>query len=365
MSSKIRIGLAAVAVAICFWIGFRLFPLAWFAITPNSTPPSVTELIQVPVGQSPRQLSELFAQRGIISSAKKFYRLGIYLRKWNGLKAGEYQLSSKQSPIEIFSVITSGISVGYRVTIPEGSNMYQIGALLEGQNLASKNEFVRLCRDRGLMKELGFVEPLPASLEGYLFPETYFFNRTLSPRAMAKQMVQNFLRHWKPEFDRRAAELGLTQNQIVTLASIIEKETGAPEERPLISSVFHNRLKRGMRLQSDPTTIYGIWERYDGNIRKKDLLEATPYNTYAVAKLPVGAIANPGLLAIQAALFPQYSNYLYFVSKNDGRHVFTSTLQDHMIAVRDFQLNRKAREGKSWRDLKPGSPTGSNTQSAQ
>lgn len=362
MTSKIRVGFAAVIVAFCFWAGFRLFPLAWFAITPHSVQPQVTEMVQIPSGQTPRLLATLLEQKGIISNAQRFHRLGIYLREWNSLKAGEYRLSSSQSPIEIFSVITSGVSVGYRITIPEGSNMHQIGALLEGQKLALKKDFVSLCRDREFMKELGFVAPLPISLEGYLYPETYFFNRTLSPRAMVKQMVQNFMNRWTPEFDSRAAELGLTQNQVVTLASIIEKETGAPEERPLISSVFHNRIRKGMRLQSDPTTIYGIWERYDGNIRKKDLLEPSPFNTYTIAKLPVGAIANPGLMAIQAALFPEKSDYLYFVSKNNGRHVFTSSLKDHLAAVRDFQLNRRAREGKSWRDLKPGSPNGNNKQ---
>ena len=146
----------------------------------------------------------------------------------------------------------------------------------------------------------------------------------------------------------------LSRHDIVTLASVIEKETGAPQERGIISSVFHNRLNKGMRLQSDPTIIYGYWVVSGEplkNIRKKDILNPTPYNTYTIRALPVGPIANPGREAIKAAMFPEQSEHLYFVSKNDGTHIFTSTYKDHQKAVRDFQLNRKAREGKSWRDL--------------
>jgi UPF0755 protein len=132
---------------------------------------------------------------------------------------------------------------------------------------------------------------------------------------------------------------------------MIEKETGAPEERPLISSVFHNRLEKKMRLQSDPTTIYGIWDRYQGNLHKADLLERNEYNTYQIPGLPIGPISNPGKEALEAALYPAKSPFLYFVSHNDGTHEFTSPYQDHQAAVRRFQLDPKAKSGKSWRDL--------------
>jgi UPF0755 protein len=145
-----------------------------------------------------------------------------------------------------------------------------------------------------------------------------------------------------------------THYEIVTLASMIEKETGAAFERPLIASVFHNRLKKGMKLQSDPTTIYGIWERYSGNLRRADLLESTPYNTYTVPRLPRGPICAPSREAMIAVLKPEDSANLYFVSRNDGTHVFTKTYEDHLRAVRAFQLDPRAREGKSWRDLKKG-----------
>jgi UPF0755 protein len=144
----------------------------------------------------------------------------------------------------------------------------------------------------------------------------------------------------------------LNKHQVVILASVVEKETGAKAERPIIAGVFTNRLKKRMRLESDPTTVYGIWSRYKGNIRKDDLLEMTPYNTYKVPALPAGPISNPSLEAIQAVLHPQSNDYLFFVSKNDGTHVFTKTYQEHVEAVNNWQRNAKAREGKSWRNLK-------------
>jgi UPF0755 protein len=165
-------------------------------------------------------------------------------------------------------------------------------------------------------------------------------------------MVKRFSLAWSANEELRAKELGMTRDEIITLASIVEKETGAPEERPIIAGVFHNRLSKKMRLQSDPTTIYGIWSRYKGNLHKSDLLDPNPYNTYYVPALPAGPISNPGIESIRATLNPSIHHYLYFVSKNDGTHTFTSTYEDHSKAVTQFQLDRRAREGKSWRDLK-------------
>ena len=206
------------------------------------------------------------------------------------------------------------------------------------------------------MAQVGFTAPFPPSLEGYLFPDTYHFNHTMTLPEMIRQMVKRFRSVWTAEHDRKAARFRLTQHQVVTLASIIEKETGAPQDRTLISSVFHNRLKKRMRLQSDPTIIYGIWERYDGNIRRADIRSQTPYNTYVISALPIGPISNPGKLAIEAALDPAVGEFLYFVSRNDGTTAFTRTLAEHSNEVRRFQLNRGAREGKSWRNLGKETP---------
>jgi UPF0755 protein len=168
---------------------------------------------------------------------------------------------------------------------------------------------------------------------------------------MIRQMVRHFQSIWTEEKETRAKALGFTRHQLITLASMVEKETGAPQERPIISSVFHNRLRKKMKLQSDPTTIYGIWERYDGNIHRADLLSETPYNTYTIPALPIGPIGNPGKEAIEAALHPAQTDYLFFVSHNDGTHEFTRSIEEHNKAVTKFQLDPKARAGKSWRDL--------------
>jgi UPF0755 protein len=237
------------------------------------------------------------------------------------------------------------------VTVREGENTYEIAADLESKNLVRKEVFLGLCRNPKFLRGVLGPDSHATTIEGYLFPDTYFFNKTMSPEEMIREMVHHFNAIWTPAFDTRAKELGMSRFQVLTLASIIEKETGAPQERPLISSVFHNRLHKGMKLQSDPTTIYGIWSRYHGNIHKADLSDPSPYNTYYVPALPVGPISNPGLDSIKAALYPSQSDYLFFVSHNDGTHEFTRSYEEHTNAVKKFQLDPKAREGKSWRDL--------------
>lgn len=334
--------------------------LALFAISPSETASPGRELVievkQRPLlGETIRATTEALLQAGIIRDGKKFVRLGKWLRKWPQVKAGEYRVSSRMSPIEIFSILTSGVSIGYPLTIREGANLYQVAESLEKLGLVKRQEFIDLCKSQETLRALGFGaggEALPPSMEGYLFPQTYFLNRSMSPMQILKKIYARFEAEWRTLEKIIPTHWKYTRHQTVTLASIIEKETGAPEERALISSVFHNRLQKRMRLQSDPTTIYGMWETYNGNIRRDDLLRKTPYNTYAINGLPIGPIANPGREALIATLNPVASDYLYFVSKNDGTHEFTRRFEDHNDAVRRFQLDRKAREGKSWRDLK-------------
>ena len=288
----------------------------------------------------------------MISDYISFYWLGRVTSQFQKLKAGEYFIHSQQTPLEIFRILRSGISLSRSFTVPEGWNIYEIANLTEAKEFGSKKLFLELVRDPDLIAKTGLPLPYPDTLEGYLFPDTYQFSKNQSLEQIILTMVRRFLEVWQPIWNVRAAELGFSMNEVVTLASVVEKETGDAFERPLISGVFHNRLKKRMRLQSDPTTIYGIWQRYDGNLHKSDLLEQTPYNTYAIRALPVGPISNPGKEALRAALYPEQTQDLYFVSKNDGTHVFSATLQQHNAAVRFFQMNPKAREGKSWRDLK-------------
>jgi UPF0755 protein len=323
----------------------------WFAFAPAKPNSQESKIIEVHKRQSPNEITQILHQDGIISDSLSFVLLGRITRQWGRLKAGEYKVSPAMSPIEILSVITSGISIAHPLTIREGENMYEIATELQAKGLVQKDEFLDLCKDKEFIATLGFgAGNTPATLEGFLYPDTYFFNKTMTTEDMIRRMVKRFDSAWGAEQTKLAKQMGFTQLQVITLASIIEKETGVASERPLVSSVFHNRLKKKMRLQSDPTTIYGLGESYKGNIHKNDLATKNPYNTYTIPGLPIGPIGNPGKEAIDAALSPAKSDYLFFVSHNDGTHQFSETLKQHNDAVKKFQMDRKAREGKSWRD---------------
>ena len=224
--------------------------------------------------------------------------------------------------------------------------MYEIADIMEKNNVTSKVDFINEARNKDIINKLNIEAP---SLEGYLFPETYFF----APNTPANQVVTTMLKQFhNATKDIDLTTTSLSPHEVIILASIVEKETGAKWERPTIAGVYLNRLKKRMRLQADPTTIYGIWENYNGNLRRKHLLEKTPYNTYKISGLPLGPIANPSLAAIKAVLKPLEHSYIYFVSKNDGTHVFTPTYKEHLEAVEYWQKNSSRRKGKSWRDLK-------------
>lgn len=252
------------------------------------------------------------------------------------LKAGEYALQPGDSVARILEKVHRGEIMQHPVTVPEGYNLREIAPLLEKAGVAEGGDFLAKATDPGYAAALGVTAP---TLEGYLFPDTYHFARDVGADAVIRAMVQRFRQRLPADYAARAAAVGLTLHQAVVLASVVEKETGAAGERPLISAVFHNRLRKKMRLQSDPTVIYGI-EGYDGNIRKRDLLAATPYNTYRIAGLPAGPIANPGYDALLAVVDPAPVDYLYFVSRNDGTHYFSSTLKQHNQAVDYYQRRR-------------------------
>ncbi len=224
--------------------------------------------------------------------------------------------------------------------------MYEVAKLFAASGITSESDFLEAVQHPDFISQLKISA---SSLEGYLYPETYRFAPHTPAKIVAKTMIDLFNRKTgQIEFNHPF----LNKHQVIILASVVEKETGAKVERPAIAGVFTNRLKKRMRLESDPTTIYGIWSRYKGNIRKADLLEMTPYNTYKIPALPQGPISNPSLEAIQAVLNPENHEFLFFVSKNDGTHVFTKNYQDHLQAVDSWQRNSRARQGKSWRNLK-------------
>ena len=326
--------------------------IALFAISAKDSGSTETVVVEITRGQNINEIAQSLSSRSVISDTTKFVRLGRLARKLNKIKAGEYKLSASMSPLQIYRIITSGVSIGHLFTVREGQNMYEIADNLQNKGFTTSARFLSLCKSPNFMTSIGFPNPPPPSLEGYLFPDTYSLNKQTAIEEIVKRMVKRFQNVWTEEHQRLSEQMGMTQHEVITLASVIEKETGVPYERPVISSVFHNRLKKRMRLQSDPTTIYGIWEKFQGNIHKEDLHKPTPYNTYTISGLPIGPIANPGKEAIEAALHPASSDYLFFVSHNDGTHEFTRSFREHSMAVKKFQLDRKAREGKSWRDYR-------------
>ena len=298
-------------------------------------------VIEVKKGGGLNNISSLLHQKGLIKDPQAFKLLALIKGVVSNLKAGEYRLSPAMTQVEILNKISRGLVIQHSVTIPEGYNVYEIGDLLQKNNITKKDTFIARAFDPEIINKLGFNTN---SLEGYLFPETYFFEKNVSDYDIIKKMAATFKKKiMTHEIMATVKKSKLSFHNIVTLASIIEKETGKEEERPLISAVFHNRLRKKMRLQSDPTVIYSI-KNFDGNIRKKDLKIDSPYNTYRYGGLPPGPIANPGLSSIKTALNPAKVGYLYFVSKKNGEHKFSSTLKEHNRAVLKYQKRRRARK---------------------
>jgi UPF0755 protein len=275
--------------------------------------------------------------RGLFEHPDRFKLIARFKGYDKKIRAGEYELSAAMSPRQILQKLVSGKVRLYRLTIPEGYTLRQIAAVAEKSGLCSAAEFSAAAASLPLMAAQG----IPAkNLEGYLYPDTYFFPRGVTGLEIVRAMTARFNTVFKPEWKTRADALKMSVHAVVTLASIIEKETGAAFERPLISSVFHNRLKRKMRLETDPTVIYGI-PNFNGNLTRKDLTTPTAYNTYVIRGLPPGPIANPGTKSIEAALYPADTDYIFFVSKKDTTHQFSTNIKDHNKAVRKYQLRRK------------------------
>lgn len=327
--------------------GFFFFKMDAFLHTPLSSrnlsiPKSSLDLIPgniiftIHPGQGLNRIAANLEKQGLISSQLLFKLYVQYKKAGTRLMAGEYQLSTSKTPVELLDMLLKGRVRLYRLTIPEGLNMDEIGTLVEKAGFCSASDFLSLCLNFDFIRKLKLNS---LSLEGYLYPDTYFFPKHTSCDQIIRKMVDAFHIIYTQEWLERTKALGFTVHEIVTLASIIEKETGDASERPLISSVFHNRLKKKMRLESDPTVIYGDKD-FDGRIRRRHLQRKTPYNTYQIRGLPLGPIANPGALALQSALYPDVSEYLFFVSKNDTTHKFSKTFAKHNQAVRKYQLNR-------------------------
>lgn len=287
-------------------------------------------------GYSLKQIAGALESRGLVSDALVFILYARYKKAGTRLPAGEYLLSANLTPVQILHTLLEGKVRLYRLTIPEGLNMDETAALVAATGFCDTKTFLDLCTNQTFIAALSVPSH---TLEGFLFPDTYFFPKSAGCRQVIKKMVDTFFTVFIPQWQERAETMGFTLQEIVTLASMIEKEAGVASERPLIASVFHNRLAKRMRMESDPTVIYGDQD-FDGRIRTRHLRRKTDYNTYQMHGLPKGPIANPGAKALEAALFPAQSDFLFFVSKNDKTHYFSKNLAEHNRAVRKYQLNQ-------------------------
>lgn len=307
-----------------------------FLLTPRQGHSMVVE-VQVRRGDTFASVARELQRKGLVSQPRLF-ALWARLRGLDtGMHRGIYRFEGAVSPAAVLDGLVRGRTAVHKVTVPEGFTVRQIGRLLVGRGLAAPERFAAAVSEPALLASIR-----TGSLEGYLFPSTYHFRILATEEEIVKTMFTEFEDRFTPEMEARARELGMTRHEAVTLASIIEKEGGPTDEFPLVSAVFHNRLKRGMRLQSDPTVIYGLKD-FDGNLTRRHLRRRDPYNTYHIRGLPPGPIANPGVAAMNAALFPADVEYLYFVSRNDGSHHFSRSLREHNRAVAKYQRNRRAR----------------------
>jgi len=289
--------------------------------------------VRVEPGDSLASVTRKLREQRIITNGWFF---SLWAR-WRGVEKrihqGLYRFDSGVAPREVLDRLVTGKGVFYSVTIPEGFTVKEIAMLLDRLAIVGQEKFLRAAANPSLLASLGLQD---RGLEGYLFPSTYYFTPGTAEKDIIMTMAEQFRKVSLPLLAQRPANSKLNAHELLTLASIIEKETGVAEERAWVSAVFHNRLRQQMPLQSDPTVIYGIKD-FNGNLTRKDLQEANPYNTYRIAALPPGPICNPSVASIKAALEPANVPYLYFVSKNDGTHLFSETIEAHNRAVKTYQ----------------------------
>ncbi|MFO7813299.1 MAG: endolytic transglycosylase MltG [Pelovirga sp.] len=308
----------------------------WWLLTAPVTPPAAVSLDVTP-GSSLQRVARKLEEQGVISHTLLLRILAKWHDQEQQIQAGRYTFTVPATPGDILERLVRGDVDKVSLTIPEGYTLQQIIEEIDEAGYGEGDKLWQLAHDPEFIASLGIKAD---SLEGYLFPETYRFVPGTSEAGLLRMMVEQFRRTLSPEKQEAARRLGLSLHQHVTLASLIEKETGVVDEMPLISSVFHNRLAINMRLQTDPTVIYGV-DDYSGFITRRHLNTPTPYNTYIIYGLPPGPIASPGRAALHAAVFPEETDYYYFVSRGDGSHHFSRTLREHNNAVQKYLRNRR------------------------
>jgi len=307
------------------------------------------QFVEIPQGAGSLAIGDRLADAGVMRD-RSTYRVALWMTgKGRHLKAGEYRFDRPMTPFEVIDKIARGDVYVIHLTFPEGLTIAEMAQIFESHGLGSAASFVRATKDPAPIRAL---DPAATDLEGYLFPETYALPRHTDAAKLVQMMVGGFERVFTPALRAAAAARNLTVRQALTLASIVEKETARPDERPLVAAVYSTRLRIGMPMQCDPTVIYALLRAgtYNGNLRRDDLAFDSPYNTYRYPGLPPGPIASPGRGSLEAAVHPADADYLYFVSRNDGSHVFARTLDEHNRNVQKYQVqyfrDKRAQEGR-------------------
>jgi len=298
-----------------------------------------TREVQIPKGATFRQAVEILAKERLIRDKNLFIFIGRLTGLHRKIRDGYYSITGAMNPLSVLMLLKNGQIIEYDITIVEGDSLLEIGEKLAERNIVDREGFEKLSTDKSFLRAYNIDAP---SIEGYIFPDTYKLPKGIEPENALGMMINSLREKYPERLRTRAAELGFSEREVLTLASIIEKEAIINSERPLISAVYHNRLKKRMPLQADPTAVYGI-KRSSERITMSDLKRKTPYNTYIIKGLPPGPIASPGIKSITAALYPAEVPYKYFVSNNDGTHQFSVTADEHVKAVEAYR-GKKQRE---------------------
>lgn len=347
--SKIQKIFASVCFAIVVAIGVSLAGYWYYLVSfaGSSGPNTASIELEIAPGSNAKQIAHLLESKGVISSSKTFYDyLRFITQNGDQLQAGDYEFAAGQTPEQIVDILRRGRTKEIRFTIPEGANKREIAEIIEKAGFGKKEEILAQMEDPILIEEFGIPKigaggqkgGVAGGIEGYLFPDTYQFPKRATPLTILRRMRTRLDQVFTQDMTQRLQDAHLSFHELITLASIVEKETGDPFERPEIASVFFNRLETGMKLQTDPTVIYAIKD-YAGNLTRAHLKIDNAYNTYVYEGLPPGPIASPGLEAIKSVLWPHSGKNLYFVSRNDGTHVFCPSLKCHQNAVKIWQID--------------------------
>ncbi len=334
-----------VVTAILLLFTAMIFFTAWFIAYVVQPGPSATVghvVVKIPPGSSVDRIGKILGSAGLIKEDYRFLLLAKMSGYAKKLQAGEFKIKTGQKPLAVLRILSRAHSIQYTVTIPEGLDYHETGKIFAKDGWCDIREFETIVFDQKFIEDLGIDDAL--SLEGYLYPDTYMFVKgSVGAEKIILRMVNRFFEVWRQLVADN--ESNINRKEVIILASIVEKEAAVAGERPIIAGVFLNRLRKKMRLQSDPTVTYGMVD-FNGVITRRALRTPTPYNTYIIPGLPVGPICNPGKAAINAVLNPIKTEHLYFVAKNDGTHKFSKTLVEHNRAVRKYQRKKKRKKSK-------------------